>query len=311
MQAQRFIYGAIGLSIAIASSSLAHFPPLSSFSVIGHPAIASSQPTVVFERMGLPRSVANTVRRTFQRGYQNRIDNNIDNNRTVASPIQDVSEERRSHIDMGSLSNTLADAVIEDAQERFNTPELMLEIGSDAPADISAQVESIEPVTWNDCSGGSGPSRPRRGICLDIDVSGWRVVVAGGGHSEPLRLVYYIPQRAEADSWTPQPDGLQSLSELEAVQQRILTQVAEDAGISTSSLHLFWAEARFFDSCLNTREDGSSSGMDTRSGWAVQILVDQAISGTSMQQPLWVYHTNITGTDIRLVSQGELGMPPP
>ncbi|MBD1866525.1 hypothetical protein H6F95_04230 [Cyanobacteria bacterium FACHB-471] len=254
--------------------------------------------------MELPRSVANTGRRTFQRDYQNRI-NHI---RTVASPIQDVSGEMRSHIDMGSLSHTLTDAVMQDAQERFNTPDLMLEVASDAPADISVQVESIEPVTWNECSGGSGPSRPMRGICPDIDVSGWRMVVAGGGRSELLRLVYYIPQGAEVGSWVPQPDGLQSLSE--AVQRRILTQVAEDAGLPTSSLHLFWAEARFFDCCLNTREGAPSCGMDIRPGWAVQILVDQVTSGTPIQQPLRVYHTNITGTDIRLVSQGQW-MPPP
>lgn len=263
MQVQRFVYGAIGLSIAIASSSLAPFPPLSSFSVIARPAIAS--------------------------------------------PLQEVSE-MRSHTDRDSLSNALTNAVIEDAQERFNTPELMLEMGSDAPADISAQVESIEPVTWNDCSGGSGPSRPMRGICRRIDVSGWRVVVAEGGRSEPIRLVYYIPQGAEVGSWVPQPDGLQSLSE--AVQQKILTQVAEDAGIPVSSLHLFWAEASFFDRCLNAREEAPSSSTDIRSGWVVQILVNQAISGTSLQQPLWIYHTNMTGTDVRLISQGQW-MPPP
>ncbi|MBD1846112.1 hypothetical protein H6F89_22375 [Cyanobacteria bacterium FACHB-63] len=275
MQVQRFICGAIGLSVEIASSS--HFPPLSSFSVVGRPALASSQPIIVFEQIGLPRSVANTVRRTFQQDSQNR----IDNIRTVASPIQNVSEEMRSHIDRVSPSNTLTNAVIQDAQERFNTPELMLEMASDSPTNIGVRVESIEPATWNECSGDSGPSRPMRGICPDIDVSGWRVVVAGRALSEPLRLVYYIPQGAEVGFWTPQPDGLQSLSE--AVQRRILTQVAEDAGISTSSLHLFWAEARFFDRSLNTREGALSCSMDIRPGWAVQIRVDQAISGTSIQ----------------------------
>ncbi|MBD2111866.1 hypothetical protein [Leptolyngbya subtilissima] len=255
---------------------------MSSFSVIGRPAIASSQPIVVVERVGLPRP--------------------------VAAPIQNVSEEMRSPLDMGSLPNALTAAVLQDAQEWFNTTELMLEMAPDAPTDIGVEVELIEPVTWNECRGDSGPSRPMRGICPDINVFGWRVVVVGQGFSEPLRLVYYIPQGAEVGLWTPQPDGLQSLSE--AVQQRILTQVAEEAGISTSSLRLFWAEARFFDRSLNTREDAPSCGMAIRSGWAVQIMVDQAISGTSIQQPLWVYHTNITGTDIRLISQGQW-MPPP
>ncbi|MBD2108304.1 hypothetical protein [Nodosilinea sp. FACHB-13] len=255
---------------------------MSSFSVIGRPAIASSQPIVVVERVESPR--------------------------TVAAPIQNVSEEMRSPLDMGSLPNALTAAVLQDAQEWFNITELMLEMAPDAPTDIGVEVELIEPVTWNECRGDSGPSRPMRGICPDINVSGWRVVVVGQGFSEPLRLVYYIPQGAEVGLWTPQPDGLQSLSE--AVRRRILTQVAEEAGISISSLRLFWAEARFFDRSLNTREGTPSCGMDIRSGWAVQIMVDQAISGTSIQQPLWVYHTNITGTDIRLVSQGQW-MPPP
>lgn len=300
MQVQRFTYRAIGLLVAIASSGHALVLPLSPFFVIGRPAIASSQPAVEFERAGLPRSVANTASHALQQDYQQR----ISNSRTVASSVQDGSEDVQSPTDMGSLSNTLTNAVIKDAWERFNTPEL---IPSDATADIGAQVESIKPVTWNECSGGSGPSRPVRGICHRIDASGWRVVVAGGG-PEPLRLVYYIPQGAEVGSWVPQPDGLQSLSEV--VQQRILTQIAEDAGIPVSDLHLFWAEARFFDHCLNTREEAPSSGTDVRSGWAVQILVNRAISGTSIQQPLWIYHTNMTGTDLRLVSQGQW-MPPP
>ncbi|MEA5466492.1 hypothetical protein [Leptothoe sp. PORK10 BA2] len=437
MQVQRFVYGAIGLWVAIASTSLAHFLPLSSFPVIGRPAIASSESTVAFERMGLPRSVANTVRRTFQRDYQNRIDNiriahvklatwedcNPDlpqgrfsyrscettprrgwrviimaefptinqtvmrtyyvdrRSGAVASPLEDVSEDMRSHIattlqvspgnlqilaapeetvlpatacpdgefcpippiylgwrilamangrdhivrlrgigspiptntwfdendegTLGTLPAALANAVMQDAQERFNTPELILATAPDAPANIGVQVESIQPVAWNECGGGGGPSQPMRGACPNVTASGWRVVVAGGVSSEPLRLVYYIRQGAGAGDWTL--DGLQSLSE--AAQRRILAQVAEDTGIPTSGLRLFWADARFFDRCLNTREGVPSCGMDIRPGWAVQILVDQTIPGTAIQQTLLVYHTNITGTDVRLVSQGPW-MPP-
>lgn len=403
-------------------------------------AIASSHPTVAWERLGLPRSVANTVQRTFQRDYQNRIDNirilhvepatwedcdpDLPDGRfssapcesrsrtgwrvnvmgefptihqtimrtyyvdwrswAVASPVQDVSAEMRSqiastlqvapsdlqilaapeasflpatacpnegfcpiaptyrgwrilavangrdrivrlrgfgspiHTDirfeendevaLGTLPVTLVNAVMQDAQERFNTSELMLEMSADAPANLGFQVESIEPVTWNECGGGSGPSLPMRGICPNVSVSGWRVIVTGGVRSDPLRLVYYIPEGSDADSWTPQPDGLQSLSE--TVQRRMLAQVAEQAGIPASSLRLFWAEARFFDRCLNTHPGSPSCGRDIRPGWAVQILVNQATADTPMQQPMWVYHTNITGTDVRLVSQGHW-LPPP
>ena len=134
------------------------------------------------------------------------------------------------------------------------------------------------------------------------------MVVADGVPSDPLRLVYYIPQGADADSWIPQSDGLQSLPE--AVQRRIVVQIAESAGIPLSSLRLFWAESRFFDRCLNTHPGAPTYSTDIRSGWVVQILVQQPTSGTPMQQPLWVYHTNITGTDVRLMSQGHW-MPPP
>lgn len=220
----------------------------------------------------------------------------------------DIRFEENDEVALGTLPTTLINAVMQDAQERFNTAELMLEMSADAPANLGSQVESIEPVTWNECGGGSGPSLPMRGICPNVSVSGWRVIVKGEGRSDPLRLVYYIPQGADADSWTPQPDGLQSLSA--AVQHRMLTQVAEQAGIPPSSLRLFWAEARFFDRCLNTHPGSPSCGRDIRPGWAVQILVDQATADMPMQQPLWVYHTNITGSDVRLVSQGTW-MPPP
>lgn len=228
---------------------------------------------------------------------------------SFGSPIHTgMRFEENDGVALGTLPVTLANMVMQDAQERFNTAELIVEMSADAPANLDSQVESIEPVTWNECGGGSGPSLPMRGICPNVSVSGWRVVVGGWVRSAPLRLVYYIPQGAAADSWIPQPDGLQSLSE--AVQRRIVAQVAEQAGIPASSMRLFWAEARFFDRCLNTHPGSPSCGMDIRPGWAVQILVDQATADMPMQQPLWVYHTNITGTDVRLISQGHW-MPPP
>ncbi|MDX2229515.1 MAG: hypothetical protein NW220_07750 [Leptolyngbyaceae cyanobacterium bins.349] len=440
MKAQQFMYALIGLGVAIASSSLADFLPLSALPVIGHSAIAAPDATVAWERRGLPHVVAHTVRHTFQQDFQHRIDNIrlvhvepatwkdcdpdlphgrfsyrpcettartgwqvtvmgefptihhtimrtyfVDpRSRVVAAPIQTVSEELRSQvaktlqvaptdlqilamteeaflpattcpdegfcpippnylgwrilavangrdrvvrlrgfgspihtnlqfegsdeIALGTLPATLLNAVIQDAQERFNSPELMLKIASNAPAAIGAQVKSIELVTWNACGGGSGPSLPMRGTCPRINVSGWRVVVAGGVRSEPLHLVYYIPQGADVAAWIPQPDGLQSLSE--AAQRRILAQIAKAAGISASSLRLFWADARFFDRCLNTQADTLSCGLDIRPGWAVQILVDQTTPATPIRQSLWVYHTNLTGTDVRLVRQGEWQPPP-
>lgn len=321
MTVQKFIFGAVGGWVAIAS--LAHLLPLPSISTVERSAIASS---AAVEQVALPRPAADTVRRTFQRDYQNRIDNirlvhaepatwedcdpDLPHGRfsyapceaksrtgwrvmvmgefstihqtirrtyyvdgrswAVASPVQNVPQELRSHlastlqvppsdlqilaapeesflpatacpeedfcpipptylgwrilavahgrdrivrlpsfgppihtdmrfeandqVALGTLPVTLVNAVMQDAQERFNTAELMLEMFANAPANLGSQVESIEPVTWNECGGGSGPSLPMRGICPNVSVSGWRVIVVGGVRSDPLRLVYYIPQ---------------------------------------------------------------------------------------------------------------------
>ncbi len=228
----------------------------------------------------------------------------------IGSPIQPNPEFTGNPATLGTLSKPLANAVLQDAQARLNTPELMRHMAANAPVAITPQIQTIQAITWNACSGGSGPSQPMRGTCPNRMVSGWRMVVVGGVRSEPLRLVYYIPADANGSgsSWIPEPDGLQSLST--AVQGRILTQIAQEAKIPTSRLRLFWTDARLFDRCLNLHQDVPSCGTDIRPGWAVQILVDQVTSGSSIHQPLWVYHSNITGTDVRLVQRRTWVAPP-
>ncbi|MBD1911045.1 MULTISPECIES: hypothetical protein [unclassified Leptolyngbya] len=208
---------------------------------------------------------------------------------------------------LGTLPVPLANAVVRDAWERLTTTELVSDSNSETTGELDFGVDSIEPVTWNECQGGSGPTRPFRGICPNITRSGWRMVVAGGTAQNPFRLVYYILQGTDPQSWAVQPDGQQSIPE--AVQQRILAAAAQQTGVSASSLHLHWVDARLFDRCLNTAEDAISCGTDIRPGWAVQFLGPQTNS-TDWGEPLWTFHTNLTGTDVRLVNQGQWAPPP-
>lgn len=294
MKARQFIQGAIGLCVAIAGTSLAY--PLSYPNPVFAEdlAIATPHPGEAFERRELSRSVAHTMRRTFRR------------NRHRIGNISNYFGEQ-DQTTLGTLDASLANAVVRDARARLHGIEAVTAPDPGTSAEIVFDVERVEPVTWNECFGGSGPSRPLRGICPDIDVSGWRMVVVGGPRHEPFRLVYYIPQGTDPAVWTPQPDGLQSIPE--SVQTRILAAAAEEAGVPASSLRVFWVDARFFDRDFNPT-DTVGCGSQIRSGWAVQILGSQATPSASWGQPLWVYHTNMTGTDVRLIGQGEWAPPP-
>lgn len=209
---------------------------------------------------------------------------------------------------LGTLPVALANAVVRDAWERLTTTELLPDSDAESVGEVEFGVESIEPVTWNECRGGTGPTQPFRGICPDVTRSGWRMVVAGGMAQNPVQMVYYILEGTDPQGWVPQPDGRQSIPA--AVQQRVLAAAAEQAGVPAASLYLHWVEARLFDRCLDTAEEAISCGTDIRPGWQVQFLGGRTQASSDWGEPLWTFHTNLTGTDVRLVSQGQWAPPP-
>lgn len=111
---------------------------------------------------------------------------------------------------LGNLPLPLANAVMQDAQKRFRVSTLHCDYPAITEADIQLQLDSVQPVTWNLCHGGVGPTKPAMGTCPDVSLSGWRMIVLGELRGESWQWVYYIPQDAQPGIWNPEPDGLQS-----------------------------------------------------------------------------------------------------
>lgn len=208
---------------------------------------------------------------------------------------------------LGTLPMELANAVMQDARKRFTTGELL----PNSPESVAVElgVDSIKPVTWNWCrGGGERPSPPDMGICPDFTVSGWQMVVRGGLPQNPFSLVYYIQESAEPETFVPSPDGLQSLPP--SVRTKILEAAAKQTGVSTSEVQIHWVEAQFFDGCLNSSDPEMSCGDAIHSGWRVEVLANPFTSQTGWGMPLWIYHANWTGTDVRLIQQSRWSPPP-
>jgi hypothetical protein len=214
----------------------------------------------------------------------------------------------RDRATLGTLPVKVANAVMRDAQERLATSEFMPDPDLAAGVEVDFRLGSIESIAWNLCRGSAGPTRTAMGICPDVTISGWRMVVLGGLKQNPFRLVYYIPNNVDQDRWIPQPDGLQSLPL--SVQTRILQAVAKQANVPVSQLRIHWADTRLFDRCLSVNAQAVHCRSEIRPGWHIEVLVSPSTPTTSWEQTLWVYHTNLTGTDVRLVSRGTWTPPP-
>jgi len=238
------------------------------------------------------------------------------------TPERDAFFSEADRSQLGTLPLAWANAVVQDAQTRLLSGEILpppnLPEGVPTGAEIDFQVEAIRSVTWNACRGGTGPTQPIRGNCPDITVAGWQMIIVGGLKQAPFRLVYYIPEPdssgldhlglADQDVVMPGPDAMQSLPA--EVRTRILEAAAEDTGLPTTTLQLHGVEARWWDACLNTAPQRVSCHNGIRPGWRIEILGVQSVPAQPWATPLWIYHANLTGTEVHLVHQGQWSPPP-
>lgn len=208
---------------------------------------------------------------------------------------------------LGTLPMAIANSVMQDAQKRFATAISVADLSETVEVELG--VDSIKSITWNWCrGGGERPSPPDMGICPDVNVSGWQMVVRGGLPQNPFRLVYYIQENADPETFVPSPDGLQSLPR--SVRTKVLEAAAKHAGVSTSQVQIHGVDAQLFDRCLNANDPQMSCGDAIHAGWRVAVLGNQVTSQTGWGMPLSIYHANFTGTDVRLIQQGSWSPPP-
>jgi hypothetical protein len=180
------------------------------------------------------------------------------------------------------------------------------------------RVVSLKAINWNECRGGNpAPSQPMRGICPDIDRSGWQMITANGS----VRWVHYL-LKPDVMLLPPtlnrvSPDGPQSLPKSMGIA--LIRSLAKREGKLLSNYRVYWADATFFDGCLNPVMPMQSPEQPNRinpalgcrqriqSGWQVSVMGNEM---TGSGQPLTTYYVNGLGTDYRLISQTQWFPPP-
>jgi hypothetical protein len=206
--------------------------------------------------------------------------------------------------DLAGLPPSYAEAAVRDVYDR-----------SDGLLAQNFRVEGIKATKWNECQGGGpAPSQPARGICPDISHEGWQMITIGG----PVRWVHYFTKSdvmpvASLDARAT-PDSPQSLPP--SISTTLIRSLAKREGKRISNYRVHWADAMFFDGCLNPAvalqvPKGINSAVGCRqhiqSGWQVSVIGNE-LSGSG--QPLTTYHVNTMGTDYRVISQTSWFPPP-
>ncbi len=213
---------------------------------------------------------------------------------------------------LAGLDPIFAEAVLHDVSDRH--------LGMIPP---NLKVESIKPVTWAMCDSGGvpapgpGPSRPVMGACMVGTASGWQMITRSG----PMRWVHYVQPFSMA-AWTPgpgftlaslvSPDGPQSLPKSVADAAIAATARRDKKPIGNYQIH--WAEARFFDACLNPAQSAvpatPKSALFCRQriqpGWQVYLMGP----GKTGNPHLSVYHMTLTGNEWRFISSSDWFPPP-
>ncbi len=185
---------------------------------------------------------------------------------SIFAQTTDDSTSLSPELPHGELPTSTKEQIIADAAKR-----------SQIPATIW-KIEKIRTIKWNQCHGG-GPSRGFPGICMDVDVYGWEVLVTSPGQ----RWVYYVNDNGfELDSAKSVPPSL--------VKQAVRTAALRGFKLPNNfSLHQ--AHQRTWqDSCLNLNKNRYNCVKATIPGWEIQVM-DNAST-------LWVFHTGLN-QDVR------------
>lgn len=207
------------------------------------------------------------------------------------------------------LSPSWAEAVLHDVRDRH--------LGL-LPSNLS--VESIRPSIWAACNSGGetapgpGPSQPITGACMIGRYSGWQIMTRSG----PVVWIHYlqtpgIPEPRRTLANLVAPDGPQSLPP--SVADAVRNAAAKEDQKPVNQYRVHWAESQFFDGCLNasqflvtgaTVDSTLRCGQTIQSGWQVQVMS----RGESGNFQLSVYHTTLTGNELRFISKGDWFPPP-
>jgi hypothetical protein len=186
------------------------------------------------------------------------------------------------------LPTAAATAAIRDVQDRHGV----------LPANF--RVESIQPLSWELCGGGPGPTQPERGTCpVGLSIPGWRLQAMGAG----MHWIYYWPKGMETDAGANTlPDGLQSLPK--TVSDRVLQTVARGDRLPRDQYYIRRASAIFLDRCLNRKTTALHCRQGIQSGWSISIMGGKPLDPAHpSMESIATYTTSLDGSDVTLVDR--------
>ncbi|MEL6380903.1 MAG: hypothetical protein AAFQ89_00210 [Cyanobacteria bacterium J06626_18] len=143
----------------------------------------------------------------------------------------------------------------------------------------------VNQETWTD--GCLGIGLPHEGCLLSL-VEGWQLEVVHNDQSWFYRTDMTgqsVRQSYLANNLPP------------SVRDRVLERASADSGVPVGALEVTEAEPRTWDGCMGVEEPGTACTRIAIFGWRAVVPGENR---------LWVYHTDMTGNDIRLNPQ-EMG----
>ncbi|TYQ24573.1 hypothetical protein PseudUWO311_18490 [Pseudanabaena sp. UWO311] len=154
-------------------------------------------------------------------------------------------------------------------------------------------IESIKPVTWNDCgsAGIDSPTPMPRGTCANVSFSGWQMRVRSGA----IIYTYYVQSNIDS---LPVPDGMQSIPP--TVLEQVKQDIAQRTKALAQNIRVMTVLPQYFDRCLDAAGKDCQNGIIA--GWQVMAVSD-TVRGDGAQAS-WLYHTSLNGEQIRFVKLG-------